>query len=567
VNGRGGRLSLYLDAARGMRARQIAWRARRLVPPRLLAAGTVSRTPPHWRPDAAGIGIDRAPQGGPAPPPDSSGEFTAVGVSRRFGSPDFWTDRSDGQLFLFHLHGFSPLASYAAGPRSAAGNRFWARVVEGWLSLESSPRLPSWHPHPTSIRVISWASALSSIREWPESLRSRLSAELWRQARYMRRSIEHDIGGNHVVKNATALVAAGTVFQRSGLLDSGLGVLRGELSQQILGDGGHEERSTSYHRQVRRDLDDVAELVRRARHSVPPWLDDAITRAASWEAEMTGPDGALPLLNDAWDGPADGTPRSEPVTRLSDSGYVVLRDRGDQAIFDVGPICPPHLPPHAHADVLSFVLWCDERPLVVDPGSYAYTGQWRDRFRGTVAHNTVELDGCDQCHFWGDFRAAHLPRVRAQPLRRHGDVVIAGASHDGYRRLADPVTHDRALVWLPGDGLVVIDLLRCREPHRIRSSLHLAPGAALDGAHRVGPYMVNALGLGPVVRPRDGQCAPYLGTRVRSAVLEDSRAVGPETPFGWSLLRGDAAVSALARDRLTITRGDGSSIDVPLVWS
>jgi hypothetical protein len=561
------RALLYLDAARHMRTRQIAGRARRLVSPAVLAAGAGSRRAPSWRPNAGGVGVDRAPQSGPTAPPEEGGEFSAFGISRRFDAAGFWDDPGDGQLFLIHLHGFSPLASYAAGPRSPSADAFWAAVIESWLSAEQRPRLPSWHPYPTSVRILSWAAALSTIDSWPHSLRSRVAAELWRQARYLRRSIEQDIGGNHVIKNATALIGAGAIFPDSGLLDSGLGVLSRELGRQILSDGGHEERSTSYHRQVRHDLEDARRLVRAAGGSVPEWLDDTVARCDDWEAEMAGPGGMVPLLNDAWEIPAASERRSAPVTHLEGTGHVVLRDADDQVIFDVGPICPPHLPPHAHADVLSFVVWAEGEPLLVDPGAYAYTGEPRNVFRGTAAHNTVEVDGSDQCEFWGDFRAARQPRVHAGRLRREDGVVVAAGSHDGYRRLEEPVTHHRTLIWCPGDGLVAVDLLRGRGDHAIRSSLHVAPGAPLRGVERLGAFDVAALGPGACVTREGGEYSPSLGRKVPAAVLVDRRRIGPEIPFGWSLLRGNAAVSALERDRVVIARGDGSSVSVSLDWS
>ncbi len=165
-----------------------------------------------------------------------------------------------------------------------------------------------------------------------------------------------------------------------------------------------------------------------------------------------GPDGALPLLNDAWEGPAiREPPAEEPLTQLADSGYVVFRHGDDQAVFDVGPLCPPHLPPHGHADALSFVLWGDGRPVVVDPGVGAYTGPLRNRFRATAAHNTVEVDGASQCVLWGDFRLARLPTVRAALPRKHaGGVVTVAARHDGYRRLDDPVDPSAAVRLVAG---------------------------------------------------------------------------------------------------------------------
>ena len=67
-------------------------------------------------------------------------------------------------------------------------------------------------------------------------------------------------------------------------------------------------------------------------------------------------------------------------------------------------------PAHAHADALSFQLWADGRPVVVDPGMPTYdAGAERDWFRGTRAHSTVAIDG-DQFEPWGAFRSGPLPR-------------------------------------------------------------------------------------------------------------------------------------------------------------
>jgi uncharacterized heparinase superfamily protein len=504
------------------------------------------------------------------PPPHEERSFLAFGEERRFDSPGFWTDESQGLLFLFHLHGFRPLAAYAGGPGTAEGDAFWSEVIDQWLTTAGNPGLPGWHPYPTSLRVISWSAALSGMGGWPDGLREGVVAEVWRQARYLSRAVEHDIGGNHVIKNATALAVAGSVFPDSSLLETAHRLLRRELERQVLSDGGHEERSTSYHREVVGDLEDVVTCTLRSRGTVPGWLTHAVGEMRTWQAKMTGPDGTLPLLNDAWEGPvADrqaGTTDHGSVDDLAGTGYVVMRDRGDQLVFDAGPVSPDHLPPHAHADVLSFVLWADGRAVIADPGSYAYTGEWRDAFRRTAAHNTVEVDGASQCEFWGDFRAAFRPNVSPARVRRHGPTVVATASHDGYRRLPDPVVHHRSIVWWPPAGVVVVDLLRARRTHSIRSSLRLAPGTEVDVVHRAGPFAVEALGSRSAVRRVPARYAPNLGTMVSIGALEDRRQVGPDSPFGWSLLREGHRVASLERSLLVLEGAGREQRAIPLDW-
>jgi len=60
---------------------------------------------------------------------------------------------------------------------------------------------------------------------------------------------------------------------------------------------------------------------------------------------------------------------------------------------------------HGHADALSVQLQVGGHPLLIDPGTSAYAGinNDRDSFRGTAAHNTVQVDGLNQADrqaFW-----------------------------------------------------------------------------------------------------------------------------------------------------------------------
>ncbi len=79
-------------------------------------------------------------------------------------------------------------------------------------------------------------------------------------------------------------------------------------------------------------------------------------------------------------------------------GYFVMRDGwtldSNYLLFDCGPHGALNCG-HAHSDALSFNLAANGRTLLVDPGTYTYTGskELRDWFRSSQAHNTVTLDG------------------------------------------------------------------------------------------------------------------------------------------------------------------------------
>jgi uncharacterized heparinase superfamily protein len=331
-------------------------------------------------------------------------------------------------------------------------------------------------------------------------LRDEHKASLYAQARTLARCLEYDIGGNHLLRNAIALVAAGACTGDARLERRGRRLLERQLREQLLPSGGHYERSPSYHRALLEELEDVGCAPRRMRD----WLD-----------AMTAPDGAVPLFNDAWEGPPR-TPGSEPFADLGD--HVVFRHGGDFAVLDVGPLAPKHLPPHAHADALSFVLWLDGRPVVADPGAGTYSGPRRDALRGTAAHATVQVGDRDQCDFWGPFRATRLPNVRRISVTRRRDLIAVTAEHDGFA----PALHRRTFVWAPGNGVVVVDRV---EADDVTSRLPLHPDAP--------PVAIIALDDTPITR-EPGLYAPYLGTFRDTTVLVQRPATHSS---GWAILR------------------------------
>ena len=86
---------------------------------------------------------------------------------------------------------------------------------------------------------------------------------------------------------------------------------------------------------------------------------------------------------------------------FSDSGWYVMRNNKDYCIVSCGPNGQNGNGGHCHNDKLSFELMIDGKDIIVDPGTYVYTSypEWRDRFRSTIYHNTVMIDGNEQNKF------------------------------------------------------------------------------------------------------------------------------------------------------------------------
>lgn len=337
-----------------------------------------------------------------------------------------------------------------------------ARLLSTWIEAHPPRNHDAWHPYPLSTRVGNWLAAITLL---PELATEEVSRSAWRQLQRLTRNVEDDILGNHVIRNARALVLGGTAFAAGDLTRRGIDLLRRELPEQILSDGGHYERSPAYHLVVLRDL---LEVQAASPHS---WLAQTIERMRGFAAALRRPDGAPALFNDGTvDAPRLELPGApEGVAVFEQSGFVVVRDGPLWLAFRCGPPAPSFLPAHAHADALSLQVWWNARPVVVDPGTSTYeSGAVREAERGTPAHSTVSIDCSDQFRVWGAHRSGRLPEVKLL-YARTGAVEGSVAWRGGIR-------HVRRVEWDTSEGEVSItDTVSGKGRHRVESRLLWSP--------------------------------------------------------------------------------------------
>lgn len=475
-------LGLYLHALRVVRPRQLRARALRPLVRRRFPPGLSSRPA---RPVPEGESLWRSAAFEAAAPPDP--------VTR---------------LGRFHRHyGEDVLAAARAGELDTA-----RALVDAWI--EANPPRPgdAWHPYPLSTRVGNWIAALTLL---PEVVSPGLSDSLWRQLRHLELNVEDDVLGNHVIRNARALVLGGAAFGEPERIRRGLALLRRELPEQVLADGGHYERSPVYHLVVLRDLLEIQAVAPQ------PWLGESIERMRTFAAALRRPDGRPALFNDGWLdlAPELDLPESpRGLTVLRESGFAVVREGPLWLVFRCGPLAPDFLPAHAHADALSFQLWWRGEPVIVDPGTYTYEpGPDRDWFRGTAAHSTVRIDGRDQFELWGAFRSGPLPQVELLEVRE--------GALEGSVRLHGGIRHVRRLEW-DEHGVTIRDRVDGTGRHRVESRLVWAPAR---------PAGVTADAFGADERDEEASISERLGERVVTHVAVADAMLAPPAELGWTI--------------------------------
>jgi uncharacterized heparinase superfamily protein len=483
-----GRTAVHLQPSQvAHRARLRAQRAALSRWPHLgqrLLAGTRPAAAAGW--PAAFTPLDAiAPQRWPDLGELAAGRISLLGVTRDLGGPPRWEHADTPQLWRYHLHYWDWAWGLAAEADRGAARAVFARLWRSWQASCGFGRGDAWLPYPTALRAWSWCGLYRDLVAGSD-LEPAFLREVAAHAGFLRRHLESDVGGNHLIKDLKALAGLGVFLRDERLVDRSLNRLNAQLAVQVLPDGGHFERAPAYHCQVLGDLIDVADLLVAAGRSPGLGITGAIARMRRWLGAVLAPDGTVPLLNDGYPVPAalvaairpDPAPDGLLVT-LPDTGLIRAAVGGWHLIADVGAPCPDELPAHAHADTLGCLLHVDGTPLLVDTATSTYAaGPVRNYERSTAAHNTVEVDGTDSTEVWGAFRAGRRARVYGAGTSREPGGVTAEAAHDGYRRLPGRPVHRRC--WsLTAAGLRVDDEVTGGQRHAVAVRWHLAPGAAV----------------------------------------------------------------------------------------
>lgn len=113
--------------------------------------------------------------------------------------------------------------------------------------------------------------------------------------------------------------------------------------------------------------------------------------------------------------------------RLISSGFYIFKKnvcgKVWKLIVDAGQPGPKYIPGHAHCDAMSYELFCDGKPMVMNCGTYAYQCKERGVFRSTASHNTVMVKGVEQSQCWGAFRVAKRSSTKVLNVTNHSIII------------------------------------------------------------------------------------------------------------------------------------------------
>jgi hypothetical protein len=409
----------------------------------------------------------------------------------------------------------------------------------------------------------------------------------------------HLYRGNHYLANIVGLLCLSIFLDGPGMEQRRAHYARQiehEMMRQVYDDGGDYEASTGYHVLVT-EMFTSAWLLMRAEGIVPdPRFVGSLREMYKWMATLADSQGRLPQVGDCDDGrvellfddleqmehlpvqernslkissllrlgmvllgdrsPTDSedapwygigmkqtaiedstSSKSSSIVLFPHSGVAVERNETAEVLFFNVPNGIGGKGSHTHNDKLNIVLRVGDEEVLCDSGTCFYTrdAEVRNRFRGTMAHNTVMIDEQEQNDLPTEPNALFCLGNEAEvspfeSSEENGGVVLR-AAHFGYRNIG--ITHSRS-VKLDNHGLFIEDHLAGRGKHHFQHNLHLPPAWNVQphlsrgneiSFRALGPFSLSIVIRAPVqMRAAQAEVplsrcygATFLGTRISVA--------------------------------------------------
>lgn len=405
-----------------------------------------------------------------------------------------------------------------------------------------------------ALRAMNLIAAFTLFRGSPNLSEERLMmllAMLDQHGAHIERNLEfsHVVTSNHYLSDIAGLLWLGLALPELSSArtwrDWAMAEMLREMDKQILPDGADYEASTGYHRLVLELILYSFILCQTNNIEIEECYWQKLRAMLGYLRAILRPDGFAPLVGDTDGGQVLPIARraADDHAYLLAPGAVVFQDsdlkltgleapeellwtlgakgvrayedlpqtgesRGSQAFPDCGIYVQRHddlfllfnasgagvvgRGSHGHNDALAIEVSACRRAFIVDPGTYVYTADLRQRhlFRSTAYHSTLQIDEEEQNatnertpFVIGDEAQPHVIRWESGEER---DSVLA--EHAGYERLAQAVRHRRKITFEKTERwwLVEDELLGTGE-HTIKARFHFDTDLEVEahGANRV----------------------------------------------------------------------------------
>lgn len=408
----------------------------------------------------------------------SNEQLSIHNIEVPISAPLNWNEKRFGKLWCYQLNYFDFLFD--------KGLLFKTKIkwIEEYIESTTSTSVGQ-DPYPLSVRTFNWVLFIQLYEsKIPELTRHKIAKQIWTDTVRLTHTLEYHLLGNHLLENGFALLMSGVLFQKSSWLRKSTHLICQQLSEQILQDGMHFERSPMYHVHVLYRVLTSLDLVRgasalKSNDLLVKTLHNVALSMLSALKNLQFSNDDIAFVNDSCFGQVPPVAYIQHYAKmlglmpdnlkLGASNYRKLAGGQWEAFIDVGDTQPDYIPAHVHSDIFNFIVYAHHSPLIVDTGISTYEkNAQRHLERSTKSHNTVEVENTNQSDVWSGFRIGKRARV----IDLQEQLNYIRGVHNGYKKFG--ILHQREFRFAK-EVIEIKDTMLGNTSHSCCNYLHFHP--------------------------------------------------------------------------------------------
>lgn len=342
-----------------------------------------------------------------------------------------WFFNSRSSLWNHNLHYFEYMFALVKAYQDTRQKKYLEKIKElitSWIKQNhQGSKGSAWECYPIAIRIPNWIDLYAFLRtefDEDEEFSQAFLKSLFDQYVFLFDHLEKHLLANHYFEDLKTLIIAAVFFGDEEVCKVATDKLLEQCKEQVFEDGMHYERSPMYQKILLEDLirvETALEYDNKANECIRNYIRKMLDVSYSFEFGMD----RLPLFNDCGKNVSKSLSslilacdelniHAETKEEFYDSRFYIF-NFGDsnewRLIVDAGQPGPEYSPGHSHCEMMSFELFQNGKPVLVNCGTYAYQCDQRLFFKSTKASNTVGVVSIEQSEIWSSFRMARRARL------------------------------------------------------------------------------------------------------------------------------------------------------------
>ena len=325
--------------------------------------------------------------------------------------------------------------------------------------------------------------------------------------------------------------------------DDALANLNTCINLQILDDGTQWEQSPMYHNEVFHCFLNVNLLAQRNGINLPEAIVEKTKSMAYANVKWQKPNFHQPLLGDSDDTDLRGLLsvaaflykdpilKSRAYTEFDYDTFYMMDKNDVKAYENIGSTAPDFLSVyqqssgdfymrnswetdavfssfhlkklgcgHGHDNLLHFTLFANGKDYLVDGGRYTYVDNvWREYFKNNKSHNTLGVDDLTNSVYQDSWQNSYEARSQGVFTKIEKTFDYAEAENTAYKRLEDPVSMKRRLLYIKPDVWLTFDSFSAHKKHKYSQYFNFPnDSVSVDNGGLITTYLEDNLRIQPV---------------------------------------------------------------------